>query len=53
MQIVTDRGADLAPEQMQGLNFTYAPLMIQLDGKTYSSGVDLEPNELYRMLAYT
>lgn len=53
MQIVTDRGADLAPEQMQGLNFTYAPLMIQLDGKTYSSGVDLEPNEFYRMLGET
>lgn len=53
MQIVTDRGADLAPEQLQGLGITHAQLMIQLDGKTYSSGVDLEPNEFYRMLGET
>ena len=53
MQIVTDRGADLAPEQLAGLDFSYAQLLIQLDGKTYRSGVDLDPNTFYEMLGAT
>ncbi|MEN4042278.1 MAG: DegV family protein [Anaerolineaceae bacterium] len=53
MQILTDRGMDLAPEQMQGLNLRFAPLRIVLEGKTYSSGVDLEAGEFYQMLSET
>ncbi len=53
MQIVTDRGADLAPEQLQGLDIQFAPLRITLEEKTYSSGVDLQPNEFYTMLEQT
>jgi DegV family protein with EDD domain len=53
MQIVTDRGADLAPEQLAGLDISYAQLLIQLDGKTYRSGVDLDPNTFYEMLGAT
>lgn len=53
MQIVTDRGADLAPEQLAGLNVYFAPLRITLDGKTYSSGVDLQPGDFYEMLSQT
>jgi DegV family protein with EDD domain len=53
MQILTDRGMDLAPEQMQGFNLHFAPLSIHLEGKTYSSGIDLQPNVFYRMLSET
>jgi DegV family protein with EDD domain len=53
MQILTDRGMDLAHEQMQGLNLQFVPLRIVLEGKTYSSGIDLQPDEFYQMLAET
>jgi DegV family protein with EDD domain len=53
MQIVTDRGADLTPEQMEGLNLHFAPLRIALDGKSYTSGVDLQPAEFYQLLDQT
>lgn len=53
MQIVTDRGADLAPEQLAGLDIHYASLKITLDGVTYNSGVDIQPDEFYRKLAQT
>jgi DegV family protein with EDD domain len=53
MQILTDRGMDLAPGQMQGFNLNFAPLRIILEGKTYSSGVDLQPDEFYEMLSNT
>jgi len=53
MQILTDRGMDLAPEQMQGLNLRFAPLRIILEGNTYSSGVDLQPDAFYQMLSET
>ncbi len=53
MQLVTDRGADLLPEQMEGLDIHYTPLRITLEGKTYVSGVDIEPEAFYRMLSET
>jgi len=53
MQIVTDRGADLAPEQWEGLNVNFAPLHITLDGKTYASGIDIQPEEFYQLLSKT
>jgi DegV family protein with EDD domain len=53
MQIVTDRGMDLAPSQLEGLDINFAPLRIILDGKTYTSGEDLQPEEFYRMLSET
>lgn len=53
MQIVTDRGADLTPEQLDGLNIHFAPLRITLEGKTYSSGMDIQPGEFYRLLSET
>lgn len=53
MQLVTDRGADLAPEQAEGLDLHFAPLRLTLDGQTYSSGVDLQPDAFYRMLDET
>ncbi|MGC9399444.1 MAG: DegV family protein [Anaerolineae bacterium] len=50
MQIVSDRGMDLTAEQMAGLEIHLAPLIIQLDGKTYVSGVDIQPHEFYDLL---
>ena len=53
MQIVTDRGMDLSPEQLADLDLHYAPLVFTLDGKTYRSGEDIQPDEFYRLLAAT
>lgn len=53
MQIVTDRGADLTPEQLEGLNVYFAPLIVTLDGKTYRSGVDIQSDEFLQKLEET
>ncbi|NDJ52086.1 MAG: DegV family protein [Chloroflexi bacterium] len=53
MQIVTDRAADLSQEQTKGLPIHYAPLFIALDGKTYSSGIDIQPENFYELLEGT
>lgn len=53
MQIVTDRAADLADEQLKELDIHFAPLRIELEGKSYLSGVDLQPLEFYRMISET
>ena len=53
MQIVSDRGMDLTPEQSAGLDIHLVPLTFTLDGKTYRSGVDVQPDEFYRMLEAT
>jgi len=53
MQIVSDRGFDLAPEQMERLNIHMVPLLITLDGKTYRSGEDIQPAEFYKLLDTT
>ncbi len=53
MQIVTDRAADLAAEQQKDFEIHFAPLGIELDGRSYRSGVDLQPEEFYRLLSET
>lgn len=53
MHIVSDRGMDLAPEQKQGLDIHLVPLTLTLDGKSYRSGVDIQPDEFYRLLSAT
>ncbi len=53
MQIVTDRGSDFAPAQLEGLNIHFAPMRLTLDGKTYSSGVDLSPEAFYDLIQQT
>jgi DegV family protein with EDD domain len=50
MQIVSDRGLDLANEQLQGLDFHQVPLILTLDGKSYRSGEDIQPEEFYKLL---
>lgn len=51
MQIVSDRGMDLSPEQMAGIDIHLVPLIITLNGRSYRSGVDIDPQEFYRLLA--
>lgn len=53
MIIVTDRGADISPEQLKDLDVHFASLRIQLDGKTYESGVDLDGDAFYTLLGAT
>jgi DegV family protein with EDD domain len=51
MQIVTDSGADLSPVQRQGITIHSVPLVITLDGATYRSGIDIQPDEFYKLLS--
>ena len=53
MKIVTDSGMDLVPQQRDGLDLHVIPLLFTLDGKTYRSGEDIQPNEFYRLLEST
>ncbi len=53
MQIVADRGMDLANSQMEGFPIHLVPLRITLEGKTYASGIDLQPEEFYQLLSET
>lgn len=53
MQVVTDLGSDHALGQLEGLNIHFAPLRINLNGKSYVSGVDLSSKEFYKLLEET
>lgn len=53
MQIVTDRGCDLSSAQLEGKQIEFVPMYLQLDGKTYSSGVDVSPAEFYDIMSKT
>lgn len=53
MQIVSDRGMDLSHEQAKDLDIHLVPLTLTLDGKSYRSGEDIQPEEFYRLLAAT
>ena len=53
MQIVTDHGADISPEQREGLDIHYVPLTITLGGRMYRGGVDISVEEFYELLERT
>jgi DegV family protein with EDD domain len=53
MQIVTDGAADITPEQLQGLQIHTVPISFTLDGKSYRSGVDIQPAEFYKLIEST
>ena len=52
MKIVTDSGTDtcLSPEQLAELNISIVPLVVTLEDKTYREGMDIVPDEFYRLL---
>lgn len=53
MQIVTDSGYDLSPEQVKGFPIHTLPLKLTLSGVTYRSGIDIQPEEFYQLLEKT
>jgi DegV family protein with EDD domain len=53
MQLVTDRGADITPQQAEGLEIHYVPLIINLSDKTYYGGEDITADEFYKLLMAT
>jgi len=55
MNIVTDSGMDITPGVFSeiGVEVHQVPLIIDLDGKTYRSGVDIQPDEFYKLLTKT
>jgi len=55
MQIVTDSGTDLGivSEGTGDLGVTTVPLVVTLRGKSYREGIDITPDEFYRLLAET
>lgn len=55
MNIVTDSGMDSTPGLFDeiGVEVHQVPLKIELDGKTYRSGVDIQPEEFYELLTTT
>ncbi len=55
MQLVTDRAADLSTEQLDKIpvEIHYLPLTLTLSGKSYISGVDIQPEGFYELLYAT
>ncbi len=53
MKVFTDTGMDLTPAVLDELNITVVPLEIELDGKRYKSGVDIDAEAFYRLLRNT
>lgn len=53
MRIITDSGMDVSPGVLDGLSVTQIPLKLELDGKTYLSGVDIQADEFYDLLLTT
>jgi DegV family protein with EDD domain len=53
VQIVTDSGTDmiLASDQFDVSKIRIVPLIVTLDGESYREGVDIRPDEFYRLLA--
>lgn len=54
MQIITDRAADITRGQVDAdVSVHFVPLRIELEGKSFLSGVDIQPEEFYEMLGKT
>jgi len=50
MKIVTDSGADISFEECKSLGITMLPLKVEVNGVSYQSGVDIDPDEFYDMM---
>jgi DegV family protein with EDD domain len=49
MKIFTDAAANLSPEKAAELGVEVIPFQVTFMGKTYRDGIDLQPQDLYRM----
>jgi DegV family protein with EDD domain len=50
MQIVTDSGSDITIEDAKKFNIHMLPLKIDLDGKSYRAGLDINPDEFFDLM---
>jgi DegV family protein with EDD domain len=50
MQIVVDHAFDLSPEQLDGFPLHYVPMWVNLDGRSYSAGVELTSQGFYQLI---
>ena len=50
MKIVTDSGADISFEECKSLGITMLPLKVEVNGVSYISGVDIDPDEFYDLM---
>lgn len=50
MKIVCDSGVDLSIEEYQALGVTVIPLKVEVDGKSYQTGVNISPEEFYDLM---
>jgi len=50
MKIVTDSGADITQTECRELGVTMVPLKVEVNGKSYQSGVDITPDQFYDMM---
>lgn len=53
MQIVTDSGYDISPQQKGDFELHTLPLKLTLSGVTYRSGIDIQKEGFYNLLANT
>jgi len=49
MKIVTDAAANLTPARAAELGVEIVPFQVTFMGKTYRDGIDIQPEDLYRM----
>ncbi len=50
MKIVTDSGADIAYEECESLGITMLPLKVEVNGVSYQSGIDIDPDKFYDLM---
>jgi len=50
MKIVTDSGADISYEECKSIGITMLPLKVEVNGVSYISGVDIDPDEFYDLM---
>jgi DegV family protein with EDD domain len=53
VKVVTDSSADIPQDIAAELDIIVVPQLVHIGGKTFRSGVDLEPEQFYRELAAT
>ena len=53
VKIVTDSSCDIPSHIAHELSISVVPLYIQIGGKTYRDGIDIDADRLYHELAYT
>ncbi len=50
MKLVTDSGADISFEECRELGITMLPLKVEVNGVSYQSGVNIDPDEFYDLM---